>query len=58
MKLNIKKKEKKEKKKEKRKIDLFCKIDFFYIGIILIGILCICIVPVTFQNDTFYHKAL
>ena len=37
---------------KQRKFNL--KIDFFYIAIILIAIFCICITPITFQNDTFY----
>ncbi len=40
----------KRDKKDRKKIN----INFGIIAIILIAILCICITPVTFQNDTYY----
>jgi len=40
----------KENLKEKKKM----KINFKILAIVLIGILCIAITPVTFQNDTYY----
>lgn len=46
MKENIKKEDKKNKKP--------IEFNFTIIAIILIAILCICITPVTFQNDTYY----
>ncbi len=42
--------EKKDNKKTRKKIN----VNFTIVAIILITILCICITPVTFQNDTYY----
>lgn len=42
--------EKKANKKTRKKIN----VNFTIVAIILITILCICITPVTFQNDTYY----
>ncbi len=49
MKENIKKVEEKNKKNKKP-----IEFNFTIITIVLIAILCICITPVTFQNDTYY----
>ncbi|MCI8618401.1 MAG: hypothetical protein HFJ60_09285 [Clostridia bacterium] len=49
MKENIKKVEEKNKKNKKP-----IEFNFTIIAIVLIAILCICITPVTFQNDTYY----
>ncbi len=49
MKENIKKEDKKNKKNKKP-----IEFNFTIIAIVLIAILCICITPVTFQNDTYY----
>lgn len=43
------KKDMKDRKQRKQ-----ININFTIVGIILIAILCICITPVSFQNDTFY----
>ena len=40
----------KEKNKEKKSIN----INFAIVAIVLIAIFCVCITPVTFQNDTYY----
>lgn len=40
-------------KKEKKEIKSI-NINFTIVAVILIGIFCICLTPVTFQNDTYY----
>ncbi|MBQ2938214.1 MAG: hypothetical protein IJE05_04995 [Clostridia bacterium] len=42
--------DKEKSKKDKKTIN----VNFTIIAIILIGIFCICLTPVTFQNDTYY----
>ena len=65
MKLNMKKnnnekqiktdnKEKKQDKKGKLKKHINININFGIVAIILIAIYCICVTPITFQNDTYY----
>ena len=40
------------KKIMKKEINI--NVNFTIVAIILIAIFCVCITPVTFQNDTFY----
>lgn len=44
-------KEKKNKDEEKNKS---LNVNFTIVAIVLIGIFCVCLAPVTFQNDTYY----
>ena len=48
-----KKKEKNLKNKKKKKV-INIEVNFKIVAIILIAIFCICVTPVTLQNDTFY----
>ena len=45
---------KKNKNKEKNKHSILTNINFTIIAIILLIIFCICLTPITFQNDTYY----
>ena len=49
-----KQKEEKNLKKKKKKKVINIEVNFKIVAIILIAIFCICVTPVTLQNDTFY----
>ena len=49
-----KQKEEKNLKNKKKKKVINIEVNFKIVAIILIAIFCICVTPVTLQNDTFY----